>query len=208
MNHIERKEHWENIYQTKALNEVSWYQPTPETSLNFIVQMCPNKYKKIVDIGGGDSFLVDHLLKLGYQNITVLDISEAAIERAKLRLGNEKATKVNWIVSDVTAFESDEKFDLWHDRAAFHFLTSKEDIQSYIERLNRFTNENAGLIIGTFSENGPLKCSGIEIQQYSAESLTKAFESNWKVLNNLIVDHTTPFKTQQNFIFSTFSKKH
>lgn len=208
MNQTERKAHWENIYQTKALNEVSWYQPTPETSLKFIVQMCPNKDAKIIDIGGGDSFLVDHLLELGYQNITVLDISEAAIERAKLRLGKEKSSKVNWIVSDITAFESDEKFDLWHDRAAFHFLTGKEDAQSYIERLNRFTNENAGLIIGTFSENGPLKCSGIEIQQYSEASLIKAFESDWNVVSSLIIDHTTPFDTQQNFIFSTFCKKH
>lgn len=208
MNQIERKAHWENIYQTKSLNEVSWYQPTPETSLNFIVEMCPNKDAKIIDVGGGDSFLVDHLLDLEYQNITVLDISEAAIERAKLRLGKEKASKVNWIVSDIIAFESDEKFDIWHDRAAFHFLTGKEDVQSYIERLNRFTNENAGLIIGTFSENGPLKCSGIEIQQYSAESLKKAFETNWNLTSSLIIDHTTPFDTQQNFIFSTFNKKH
>lgn len=206
MNNTERKAHWENIYQTKALNEVSWYQPNPETSLNFINQARLNKNAKIIDIGGGDSFLVDHLLELGYTNISVLDISSAAIERAKLRLG-KNASKVNWIVSDVTMFESDEKFDLWHDRAAFHFLTSDIDIQTYLDRLNRFTNSNAHLIIGTFSESGPLKCSGIEIQQYSKNTLENIFKNDWNIYESQLVDHTTPFDTQQNFIFSVFDKR-
>lgn len=206
MDNIERKAHWEKIYQTKALNEVSWYQPNPETSLNFIIKACPNKSAKIIDIGGGDSFLVDHLLELGYTNISVLDISSAAIARAKLRLG-ENSSKVNWIISDVTTFETNEKFDLWHDRAAFHFLTKQSDVEAYVERLKRFTNETAHLIIGTFSESGPLKCSGIEIQQYSIKSLAKIFGDNWSATESEYIDHTTPFETQQNFIFSVFDKK-
>lgn len=207
MNNMERKAHWEKIYQTKALNEVSWYQPIPETSINLIVQSCPNKDASIIDIGGGDSFLVDHLLKLGYTNLYVLDISSAAIERAKARLG-EDSSKVNWIVSDITAFETEDRFDIWHDRAAFHFLTNEEDIKAYTNRLNRFTNSEAHFIVGTFSENGPLKCSGIEIKQYSDKLMKSTFEQNWNAVTFFSVDHATPFKTEQNFIFSEFNKKH
>lgn len=206
MNEAERKSHWENIYQTKALNEVSWYQPNPEISLNFIVESCPNKNDKIIDIGGGDSFLVDHLLALGYNNLSVLDISNTAIERAKQRLG-DNASKVNWIVSDITTFQTDQKFDLWHDRAAFHFLKDKCDVKTYSEKLNDFTNSNSKFIIGAFSENGPLKCSGIEIQQYSNKSLVNTFDKDWDIQETLLANHNTPFGTQQQFIFSRFIKK-
>src|SRR5690606_5640055 len=149
------------IYETKTLKEVSWYQPIPETSLEFIQKMSIPKDAAIIDIGGGDSFLVDYLLDLGFSNISVLDISEKAIERAKERLGNS-AEKVNWIVSDITEFESEKRFDLWHDRAAFHFLTNENDIQKYVELTRKLIRKNGALIIGTFSEYGPKKCSGIE----------------------------------------------
>ena len=123
-----RKSHWENIYQTKDISTVSWYQPTPSTSLDLIAEMDLDKEAAIIDIGGGDSFLPDFLLKLGYTNISVLDISEKALENAKSRLG-EDAKKINWIVSDITKFSPKEKYDLWHDRAAFHFLTEEKEIQ-------------------------------------------------------------------------------
>ena len=128
---INRKTHWENIYSTKNFNEVNWYQPVPETSLDFIKKLNLNKDANIIDIGGGDSFLVDNLLQLGYSNITVLDISEKAIDRAKERLGKE-AKKVNWIVSDVNDFEPTDTYDLGHDRAAFHFLTGLKETQHIV----------------------------------------------------------------------------
>lgn len=206
MNEFDRKKHWENIYNTKSLNEVSWYQPTPETSLEFITNGDLPLDAKIIDIGGGDSFLVDHLLELGYTNISVLDISEKAIERAKQRLG-EKAAKVTWIVSDICDFQTSEKYDFWHDRAAFHFLTNENEIQIYFEKVNQFISEKGLLVIGTFSETGPLKCSGIEIKQYSIDELKQLFSYNFECLNCFKTDHKTPFDTIQSFTFCLFRKK-
>lgn len=203
MNDLNRKNHWENIYQTKALNEVSWYQETPETSLYFFEKFNVPKAAKIIDIGGGDSFLVDHLLKLGYYNLTVLDISEASLKRAKKRLGAD-AVKVKWIVSDVVKFNPREAYDVWHDRAAFHFLNTNAEVESYIELAKKKISDNGLLIVGTFSENGPLKCSGIEIKQYSQTQLTNAFIGRFKKLECFNVDHRTPFHTTQNFTFCSF----
>ena len=206
MEEIDRKQHWENIYQTKELKDVSWYQPTPETSLEFISNLKIAKDAKIIDVGGGDSFLVEFLLDLGYNDITVLDISANAIERAKGRMG-ESAQKVKWIVSDVTQFNPTEKYDLWHDRAAFHFLRSKNDIESYLKILNQSIAENGQLIIGTFSEDGPLKCSGIEIKQYSEESMVNQFQADFEKITCLQVVHPTPFDTTQNFTFCSFKRR-
>lgn len=201
---VERKEHWENIYNTKQPNEVSWTQAKPQTSIDFIEGFNLPKSASIMDVGGGDSNLVDFLLDLGYENITVLDISGKALERAKTRLG-DKANNVTWIESDITEFNSSEKYDIWHDRAVFHFLTSNEDIFTYVNLVNNTVNKN--MVIGTFSTNGPLKCSGIEISQYDEESMTDLFNKNFRKMNCLLEDHTTPFDTQQNFIFCSFSKK-
>lgn len=206
MSEFDRKKHWENIYDTKSLNEVSWYQPTPETSLEFITSNQLPLDAKIIDIGGGDSFLVEHLLELGFTNISVLDISEKAIERAKNRLG-KNATKVTWIVSDICEFQTNEKYDLWHDRAAFHFLTNENEIQIYLKKVNQFISKNGLLVIGTFSETGPLKCSGIEIKQYSIDDLKQLFSNNFESLNCFKTDHKTPFDTIQSFTFCLFRKK-
>ena len=203
MEDIERKKHWENIYQTKAFTEVSWYQEKPETSLYFFKKFNVPKKAKIIDIGGGDSFLVDHLLQLGYTDVTVLDISEKSLERAKLRLG-EDAKKVKWIVSDIVAFKPKVKYDVWHDRAAFHFLNTNAEVETYIQLAKKKINEFGLLIVGTFSENGPLKCSGIEIKQYSQTQLTDAFIGRFKKLECFNVDHVTPFATTQNFTFCSF----
>lgn len=205
MEEFNRKNHWENIYQTKSLNEVSWCQPKPETSLSFVEKLNLPKAAKIIDVGGGDSFLVDHLLELGYENITVLDISEAAIERAKARLG-KKATLVNWVVEDVTHFHSTEQYVFWHDRAVFHFLTDKEDVEKYVATVSKNIKDNGVLVIGTFSEDGPKKCSGIEIKQYSEQSLTKIFKLNFRKIESFTIDHKTPFDTIQNFVFCSFKK--
>jgi len=206
MNSSNRKNHWENIYQTKKLSDVSWYQPIPETSLTFFKQFEVPKQAKIIDVGGGDSFLVEHLLDLGYQNISVLDISETAIERVKQRLG-DLAEKVTWINEDVSVLKPTQKYDLWHDRAAFHFLTNQNDISNYIESAYESLNPHGILILGTFSESGPKKCSGIEIKQYSREELVETFDAFFENIDGINVDHSTPFDTIQNFTFCSFRKR-
>ncbi|MBD8491010.1 class I SAM-dependent methyltransferase [Echinicola sp. CAU 1574] len=200
------KDHWENIYQTKKLQEVSWYQKKPETSLEFIQQTGLPLTAKIIDVGGGDSFLVDHLLKMGYQDITVLDIAHQAIERAKQRLGDQ-AKKVKWIVKDITNFQVIEAYDIWHDRAAFHFLTEEIDIQAYVYNASKSLKRNAYMMIGTFSEIGPKKCSGIAIKQYSAQTLTKRFKNDFVPLESQEIQHITPTGTIQHFVFGSFRKK-
>lgn len=206
MQTFNRKSHWEHIYTTKQLHEVSWFQPIPETSLNFIRELCPNKLAKIIDVGGGDGFLVDHLLELGYQDLTVLDISKAAIARAKHRLG-EKAERVTWIVADIATFEPTAQYDLWHDRAAFHFLTNETEIKHYQEITRNHIVPNGHLVLGTFSDQGPKKCSGIDITQYTETTMSALFTERFEKVNCIQVDHPTPFNTLQRFIFCAFKRK-
>lgn len=205
MEKFDQKKHWEEIYQTKDLNELSWYQPTPETSLAFFKQFKVPSNAKIIDIGGGDSFLVDHLIDNGYQDITVLDISETAIKKAKKRLGT-RAKMVKWIVEDVTNFTPPEKYDFWHDRAAFHFLTNEQEISNYLQTAQQSIHPNGVLVIGTFSENGPKKCSGIEIKQYSASTMTQLLSNFFEKIECKTINHNTPFNTIQNFVFCSFRK--
>ena len=205
MENFDRKKHWENIYQTKELKDLSWFQPTPETSLDFIKQSNLPTTAKIIDIGGGDSFLVDHLLDLGYQDISVLDISASAIDRAKQRLG-DKAKNVKWIVADAATFKPTEKYDFWHDRAAFHFLTDEQEISNYLQTAQQNINPTGILVIGTFSEQGPNKCSGIEIKQYSETTMTDQLRKFFEKIKCISVNHRTPFDTIQNFVFCSFRK--
>ena len=205
MEGFNRKEHWEKIYQTKQISEVSWYQPIPETSLEIILQLDVPLTAKIIDVGGGDSFLVDHLLEKGYHDITVLDISKASIERAKQRLG-DRAEKVNWIVTDAANFNPPEKYDFWHDRAAFHFLTDEKEVSNYIETASQNINPNGFLVIGTFSDQGPEMCSGIIVNQYSEASMTDRMKMYFEKMKCTIVDHKTPSGSVQNFIFCSFRK--
>jgi 2-polyprenyl-3-methyl-5-hydroxy-6-metoxy-1,4-benzoquinol methylase len=200
---LDRKAHWENIYQTKSLQEVSWYQPLPETSLQFFAENNISKNAAIIDIGGGDSFLADNLLDLGYTDITVLDISENALNRAKTRMG-ERASMVKWIVTDIAAFVPDRQYDVWHDRAAFHFLREKDEINYYVSLLKKYVNKGGYVFIGTFSEQGPTKCSGIEIHQYSEQDLSTLIADKFKKLKCIYTDHLTPFNTIQSFIFCGF----
>lgn len=202
----EKKQHWETVFTTKAENEVSWYQKEPQTSIQLIQACKVPKDAKIIDIGGGDSYLIDSLLDLGYTNLYLLDISDAAIERAKIRLG-DKANNVTFIVSDSLHFQSDEKFDVWHDRASFHFFTDANDIALYKKNVKTNTNQNAHFIIGTFSEEGPLKCSGLPITQYTVEKMEAVFGDDFELENCFTEDHQTPFETVQNFIFCSYRKK-
>lgn len=205
MENFNRKDHWEKIYTTKELKDVSWYQPIPETSLDFLKQFNVSKTAKIIDIGGGDSFLVDHLVELGYVDVTVLDISAASLERAKKRLG-ENAGKVKWIVCDASTFVPTVQYDFWHDRAAFHFFTEETDIDNYLKVLTRGIKSTGVLVLGTFSEQGPLKCSGISIKQYSETSMTDRLKNFFDKIKCITVDHKTPFDTIQNFLFCSFKR--
>ncbi len=200
----DRRNHWDTVYETKNPNEVSWTQEIPKTSLDFIKSFDLTKKSKIIDIGGGDSKLVDFLIKEGFENITVLDISEKAIEKAKKRLG-PKAEKVNWVVSDITEFEPKETYEVWHDRATFHFLTSEKQIQKYLKIARK--SVSGYLTVGTFSENGPKKCSGLDIRQYNEETLTTEMTNGFKKIKCVTEDHTTPFETKQNFIFCSFKRQ-
>lgn len=199
----ETKNHWEKVYQTKEPNEVSWTQKVPQTSLNFIHSFKLPKTAKIIDVGGGDSKLVDYLLDEGYENLTVLDISATALERAKKRLG-DKAKNVNWVVSDVTDYEPETAFDVWHDRATFHFLTTTEEIAAYLELVRKTVV--GFMTIGTFSDAGPKKCSGLNIKQYSELELQQQLEAAFEKIRCITEDHQTPFGTKQNFLFCSFKR--
>jgi ubiquinone/menaquinone biosynthesis C-methylase UbiE len=205
MKNDSNKEHWNNIYATKQPKEVSWTQENPETSLNFIHSFNLPKQASIIDIGGGDSRLVDKLIDEGYVDITVLDISEHALKRAKKRLG-DKANTINWVVSDITEFKTEKTFDLWHDRATFHFMTTTDQISVYLEILKKNLSKDGFLIVGTFSENGPTKCSGLDIKQYSEKILQEQFQKGFKKIKCITEDHQTPFKTLQNFLYCSFKR--
>ena len=205
MKNFNRKKHWEKIYQTEEFQAVSWYQATPAISLDFLTQFDIPLTARIIDVGGGDSFFVDCLLDQGYQDITVLDISETALAKARKRLG-DRAALIKWIVADIADFHPLEKNDFWHDRATFHFLTEEQEIENYIGVVQQSMRPKGILVLGTFSENGPQKCSGIEIKQYSETTMTSRLKQFFEKVKCFHVDHRTPFDTVQNFIFCSFRK--
>jgi 2-polyprenyl-3-methyl-5-hydroxy-6-metoxy-1,4-benzoquinol methylase len=199
------KDHWENVFATKTETEVSWFQEYPKTSMEFLELFDLPHDANIIDVGGGDSHFVDALIDKGYKNIWLLDISSNAIERAKKRL-SQKGRHVHFVVSDIVDFHPEVLFDFWHDRAAFHFLTSEEHVNKYVSIAEQSINKSGYLILGTFSENGPSKCSGLEIRQYSEASMSSRFEINFSRIKCIEVDHKTPFNTIQNFLFCSFQK--
>lgn len=201
-----RKEHWENVFANKQETVVSWFQPYPKTSIEFVKLFDLPLDANIIDIGGGDSHFVDALLEEGYKNIWDLDISENALSRAKKRLG-DNANKVNWVVSDIIDFIPPVEFDFWHDRAAFHFLTTEENMNKYVAIAERGIKARGVLILGTFSETGPTKCSGLEIKQYSENSMSSRFELSFDRVKCITEEHQTPFNSIQNFLFCSFKKK-
>jgi SAM-dependent methyltransferase len=203
---MDNKAHWENVYATKQPHEVSWTQEYPATSMNFLAGLNLPKTANIIDIGGGDSNFVDALLEIGFQNIWVLDISAMALERAKKRLG-DKSHRVHWVVSDITQYQPEIKFDFWHDRAVFHFLTNAQSIGPYINIVENSVAENGHFLLGTFSENGPLKCSGLEIKQYDEAQMKDAFSNAFDPTTCFTENHITPFNTVQNFRFCGFKKR-
>ena len=198
-----RKEHWENVYASKQPNDVSWTEEIPKTSLDFIHSFNLPKSASIIDIGGGDGKLVDYLISEGFENITVLDISENAIEKAKNRLG-EMASSVTWIVSDILEFSPATSYDCWHDRATFHFLTDATEVDSYLETARKAVNQF--MVIGTFSDEGPKKCSLLDVHQYTEEQLQEQLMDGFKKIKCIKENHITPFSSVQNFLFCSFRK--
>jgi len=198
------KNHWENIYKNKNEDEVSWFQQIPDSSIK-LIKSAGIDNPKIIDIGGGRSKLLKSLIDIGYNNLTYLDISEAALKKSKEFLG-EQSNKVKWIAEDILNFKTEEKFDVWHDRAVFHFLTEQNLIDKYAELVSKNISNSGHLIIGTFSEKGPLKCSGLNVNRYSKELIEETFLKNFRLINTFHIDHKTPFNTTQNFLFSHFIK--
>jgi len=203
---FDKKQHWESVYSHRKLTEVSWYEPIPETSLSIIKKFKLPKDASIIDIGGGDSLFVDYLLRLGYTNITVLDISAHAIGRAKERLG-DKAESVNWAVSDVLNYNPSVQYDLWHDRATFHFFTESADQQQYLDRAHQCLNPGGYMVLSTFSVAGPSKCSGLSVQQYSETSLSNMFGAYFEKIKCINKLHATPLHVIQKFIYCSFRNK-
>ena len=201
----DKKQHWENVYDTKNDNEVSWYQENPTTSLNVITGIDLSKDAVIIDVGGGNSNLVGELQKQSFTNLSVLDISKKGLDRTKAKLG-EKGEKIQWIVSDIIDFQPNQQYDVWHDRAVFHFLTVSEDITSYINLVSKSIKKGGYFILATFSKSGPLKCSGLDILQYNKEALLNYFSEAFHLINSFEEVHQTPFDTEQNFIYNIFQK--
>jgi 2-polyprenyl-3-methyl-5-hydroxy-6-metoxy-1,4-benzoquinol methylase len=205
MNTSERKAHWNNIYQTKDFHQVGWFQKSPDVSLSFVRELSISENAKIIDIGAGESYFVDCLFQLGFSDIHVLDISSKAIEKARQRLGDQ-AQEVSWITGDVLDLKKKNEFDIWHDRAVFHFLLEQEEIEQYIENATNGIKMGGYLIIGTFSEKGPDKCSGLPVKQYSIQNLESVFSPHFRLIKALNIDHFTPTGQAQNYSFCCFKK--
>lgn len=202
----EIKTHWEGIYNKSNLSKHTWTQDIPETTLSIIASLNINKDSHIIDVGGGDSSLVDSLISLGYKNITVLDISENAINIAKNRLG-DKSQQVKWVVLDVLEFVPQQRYDMWIDRAAFHFLRDEKSIKQYANLVNTSLTKDGYSLIATFSDTGPSKCSGLEVKRYSKENLTQVLEFGFNREYCVFEDHITPAHIEQNFIYVLFKHR-
>jgi ubiquinone/menaquinone biosynthesis C-methylase UbiE len=200
---MNRKAHWEQVYSNKSPLEVSWYQAKPTLSLQLIANTGLPLDATIIDLGGGASVLVDHLSALGYHNLTVLDISDKALTHAKARLG-DKAKAITWLEADATDFKPPHQFDLWYDRAVFHFLTQEKDRRKYVATLKRALVPGGHLIIATFAIGGPQKCSGLNITQYDAEKITAELGDAFQLVEEAQEVHITPTKAEQQFSYFRF----
>jgi 2-polyprenyl-3-methyl-5-hydroxy-6-metoxy-1,4-benzoquinol methylase len=198
--------HWQTIYTAKSEQDMSWTQQGVPVSVNLIDSLSVEKHTPLVDVGGGNSRLVDFLLSAGFTDLTVLDIAEAALTVSQQRL-QEQAERVNWIAANVLDWEPPIRYGLWHDRAVFHFLTEPQAVSQYVVQVDKAVAENGYLIIGTFALNGPEKCSGLPVSRYSHESLAEVFGGSFVLLKHLYHTHITPFNTPQEFVFAVLRKK-
>jgi len=198
---MDTQAHWEKIYTDKAPDAVSWYRPHLERSLELIEQVASERSTSIIDVGGGESTLVDDLLAHGYENITVLDISQTAIDANRKRLG-KAAERVHWLVADITKTDLEKSaYDVWHDRAVFHFLTAASDRAAYVRQVARAVRQGGHVIVSTFGPEGPIKCSGLEVVRYDAESLHREFGVHFRLLGSTKELHQTPFGSIQQFLY-------
>jgi len=195
---LDRKAHWEKVYREKAADSVSWFQSNPDVSLSLIKSCHLDIDDSLIDVGGGSSVLIDSLINLGHQNLSVLDISSAALSNSQERLGS-LADRVNWLVEDVTNFQAPQKYSLWHDRAVFHFLTDKADREKYIEALKASLSENGYLILASFAIGGPEKCSGLPIVQYDEEKIMNELGAEFELVESKNEVHLTPWESEQSF---------
>lgn len=203
---MDRREHWEQIYARQAPEEVSWYEPRPESSLALIARAHPTTDARIIDVGGGASLLADCLLDGGYRHVTVLDVSGQALSASKARLG-ARANRINWIVGDVTAVAlPSHAFDVWHDRAAFHFLTNATERARYITQASLALAPGGGLVIATFAEDGPTRCSGLDVMRYSPEALAEELAPHFTLEESHYETHRTPSGIQQRFVHCLFRR--
>ena len=201
----DRQAHWENVYATKREDEVSWFQENPALSLELIDAAGATRESRIIDIGGGESRLVDLLLQRGFHLLSVLDLSETALAAARARIGGE-ARNVEWVVADVTKWTPSRQYDIWHDRAAFHFLTDPDDRAAYVSRLKSALRPGGQAIIGTFALDGPEKCSGLPVQRYDGASLQATLGNEFTILEERRETHTTPWGSTQSFQFARFQR--
>jgi 2-polyprenyl-3-methyl-5-hydroxy-6-metoxy-1,4-benzoquinol methylase len=198
---MDSKTHWEKVYTTKAPEQVSWYRPHLETSIALIEQSVISRDAPIIDVGGGESTLVDDLLARGFQNVTVLDVSQVAIETTKKRLG-QVADRVHWLTADVTQVELQPRaYDVWHDRAVFHFLTRSEQRSAYVRQVALSVKPGGYVIISAFGPEGPTKCSGLDVVRYDADSLHDEFGARFRLVESSKELHETPFGTTQQFLY-------
>jgi len=205
MNADGRQSHWENVYTTKGETEVSWFQESPAPSLALIAETGAAPTSAIIDIGGGASRLVDHLIEQGFCDVTVLDLSAAALDTARARLG-QRAGRAHWLVADATNWQPSRTYDVWHDRAAFHFLTDAGDREAYIARLRQGLKIGGHVIMATFALDGPEKCSGLPVERYDVARLGQTLGSKFNLLRSQSDDHATPWGSQQRFQFSVFQR--
>jgi 2-polyprenyl-3-methyl-5-hydroxy-6-metoxy-1,4-benzoquinol methylase len=206
MNSTDRQAHWQNVYATKAEKEVSWFQENPAPSLEFIAAAGIARDASIIDVGGGASRLVDSLLEKGFQRIAIMDLSANALKEAKKRLGR-RADGIDWIAADVTTWEPSSMYDLWHDRAAFHFLTEAADRIAYVVRLKKAVRAGGHVIIATFAPDGPEKCSGLPIVRYDPVGVASALGVEFDMVDSKRHDHVTPGGNTQRFHFSRFLRR-
>jgi SAM-dependent methyltransferase len=198
---MNKQEHWEKVYRTKARDEVSWFREHLDTSLRMIANTGVTKDAAIIDVGGGNSTLVDDLLERGFADVSVLDISAQAINDSKQRLG-PKASNVNWLNEDITsAHLPSDHYDLWHDRAVFHFLTDAEDRRKYVDLVMRSLKLGGHIIVASFGLEGPEKCSGLDVVRYSPESMHDEFGGDFRLVDSVGESHHTPFGTTQDFVY-------
>jgi SAM-dependent methyltransferase len=197
---MDPKAHWESIFSTKNATEVSWYQPSPRTSLQIIQAVAPQRTATVLDVGGGASTLVDGLLAAGYQHLTILDLSQAALEQARARLGPD-ARRVRWQEANILTATLDEGVDVWHDRAVFHFLTDPADRRRYVEQVRRSLRQGGHGVIATFAEDGPERCSGLKVARYSPDALHRAFGDGFELLESRREEHATPSGATQRFVY-------